>query len=116
MDLTHLKQDHEVIRIHSIVYHCNGCGKWEGRYPLYMSDLGEWHCEKCGCTSVKIREGRPYGPRYRDWDKLVSWFWEYACPEDYETVDFDPPVDVVKELEEVWERDIDEWQSSLKGK
>jgi hypothetical protein len=58
---------------------CNGCKRWLGRLPQWMNaELGNGHsCEHCGCTSVIVSTGRPFGPRYRYWQSLVDEFAEY---------------------------------------
>lgn len=60
-----------VILIKAHVITCYRCGAWLGRTPLIYGDgdKGDF-CWKCGCTSVRVREGRPYGPRSRHWDWL----------------------------------------------
>lgn len=70
--------------IKSTVITCNACGHWLGRVPLYESegDKGDC-CDRCGCTSVRLRNGRPFGPRYRYWPALIErladgfkwWTW-----------------------------------------
>jgi hypothetical protein len=33
-----------------------------------------YECEKCGCTSVNLRPGRPFGPKSAQWkDVLLAW-------------------------------------------
>ena len=60
------------------VLKCNGCGVWLGRLPKwYNAELGKgWSCEHCGCTSVVIQDGRPYGPRSSEWLDLEAEFSE----------------------------------------
>jgi len=58
----------------STVWTCTSCGAWAGRFPDFMGDDGFWQCGKCGNTSVNQREGRPYGPKCKDWDWIEREF------------------------------------------
>ena len=59
--------------IKSQVTNCNACGAWLSRLPPYYGtgDKGDY-CQKCFCTSVKVRDGRPFGPRHRDWKWMLK--------------------------------------------
>jgi len=61
----------------SWVIRCGRCKAWWYRLPQFMGDgsgdKGDY-CEKCGCTSVTITEGRPFGPRSKRWPMyLKEW-------------------------------------------
>lgn len=68
----------ELKLVKTIVARCASCKKWICRAPQWtgddLFDKG-WQC-KCGCTSVKFYEGRPYGPRSKEWPELVQEFQE----------------------------------------
>ena len=54
--------------IPSNVWRCSGCKAWRGRVPFWDDFLGYGEqCEKCGCTSVTGRPGRPFGPKSKTW-------------------------------------------------
>ena len=57
-----------LLAIKAQVVTCYSCGAWLGRRPVYYGsgDKGDY-CHKCGNTSVKVRDGRPFGPRSKDW-------------------------------------------------
>jgi ribosomal protein S27AE len=97
----------KLVKAQSRVESCNGCGRWIERYPSFMGDRDDyWQCEKCGCTSVKIRDGRPYGPKSHHWDNVVKRFEEMYLdiPHwDWDTVETVPSM---KELD--WEV-IEKW-------
>lgn len=68
-----------LLLVESHAIRCNGCKRWLGRMSQWLNgELGNgFQCEHCGCTSVIMSEGRPYGPRYRAWQSLVDEFAEY---------------------------------------
>ena len=51
---------------------CAQCGYWWCRIPKYecQSGIGE-SCDRCGNSSIKVRDGRPFGPK-------SGWRWELA--------------------------------------
>lgn len=69
-----------LLPVKSFVIHCYACKRWVGRVPQWDNgELGHgWQCEHCGNTSTIMREGRPYGPRYRHWQVLVGEFKGFA--------------------------------------
>jgi hypothetical protein len=74
----------KLLKAKATVYTCNGCGKWLLRHPCFMGipfDKGD-HCEKCGCTSVKMRSGRSFGPRSKQWKTIVEW-WELVYDDEF---------------------------------
>lgn len=62
-----------VIAIKSQVVTCYSCGAWLGRAPLFYGegDKGDY-CHKCNSTAVRVRDGRPYGPKSRDWARFSA--------------------------------------------
>lgn len=96
MDKTNLPVEvPKLLRVKSTVEVCASCGKWACRYPDFVGNEGFWECERCGCTSVKIRDGRPYGPKSKDWGLVKSWFEEFfpdITPEDFDTIETEPPL------------------------
>ena len=41
----------------------------------YCGQLGKgWTCHVCGCSSVRIRAGRHYGPKAKEWPALMKEF------------------------------------------
>lgn len=83
----------ELLVAYSTVWTCSSCGAWAGRFPKFLDDDGFWQCDKCGCTSVNIKEGRPYGPKSKDWDWIKKKFDEcygYMHPADFVTVRTSP--------------------------
>lgn len=78
----------------SYVMTCAACGHWMGRWPQFFGDGMDGKgdsCEKCGNTSVNIREGRPYGRKSKQWEWVESEFqklWRFMQPEyDDDTVE-----------------------------
>ena len=62
----------------SVVVTCASCKAWYMRYPAFMGDdldKGD-QCLRCGVTSFTMREGRPYGPKSKDWDWILSMWAE----------------------------------------
>lgn len=59
--------------IKSYVVRCYHCNRWLGRFPQWYGDDGNFDCE-CDSTAVKIREGRPFGPRSKLWPLLMEEF------------------------------------------
>jgi DNA-directed RNA polymerase subunit RPC12/RpoP len=66
----------ELKLVKTYVIKCAQCKRWLGRLPRWTNaELGKGHrCEYCGCTSIEITNGRPWGPRSRYWDDLVTEF------------------------------------------
>lgn len=62
-----------IVGIRSMVIVCGHCRAWLGRVPVYYEtgDKGN-QCHKCGATYVSVRDGRPFGPRHRDWPWMVK--------------------------------------------
>jgi hypothetical protein len=42
----------------------------------FNADMGKGYQCECGCTSIEVFEGRPYGPRSVHWPELVKEFEE----------------------------------------
>ena len=58
------------------VYTCCQCHCWIDRIPDFMGEPFDkgYECEQCGCTSVNLRPGRPFGPKSARWkDVLLDW-------------------------------------------
>lgn len=88
---------------------CACCGAWAYRYPTFIGDDDFFQCEKCGCTSIRNLEGRPYSNKSRQWEWIVSQFNEFFTDIaywDWDTVVTDPPM---KELD--WQA-IEAWYRS----
>lgn len=86
---------YKLLKAESIVITCNCCGHWLNRGPAFLGYEGQWDCEKCGCTSIRIRPGRPFGPQSREWDWIEKEFnqlWKYFDSEEMKTVTTDPPL------------------------
>lgn len=66
----------KLLLIKSWVLICAGCHSWCGRAPQWCGtgDKGD-RCYKCGSTSFEIREGRPFGPRCRNWEWMADEFY-----------------------------------------
>lgn len=78
-----------IVGIRSMVITCYSCRAWLGRVPIYYStgDKGD-QCTKCGGSAVSVRDGRPFGPRHRDWDWMVKEAQELLdtfADDEYET-------------------------------
>lgn len=77
----------KLLKCESYVETCASCHSWVERYPQWLGEMDKsWQCEKCGCSSVDIRVGRPYGPKSREWDwieKLFYELWPTMEPNDY---------------------------------
>jgi hypothetical protein len=83
-----------LLLVKSTVWTCSRCGYWMQRQPAYWrGEFGKGEqCPKCGCTSVKGRPGRSFGPRSKMWEMLCDeWdnYWE-------EILKFDPQTVLVK--------------------
>ncbi len=99
----------KLITAKSTVVTCGSCGAWAGRYPSFFGeDDGYWQCDKCGNTSIRERDGRPYSSKSRIWGNIAKSFadmWTDIPEWDWDTVETDPPM---KELDwsaiEVWYR------------
>ncbi len=86
----------KLLKADSLVETCASCGAWVNRYPAFFGESDRyWQCDKCGCTSVKIRDGRPYGSKSRQWEHVVIEFNELYLDIaywDWDTVVTDPPM------------------------
>lgn len=85
----------KLLKANSTVETCASCGMWVERYPDFLDSEGFWQCEKCGCTSVKQRPGRPYGPKSKEWHWINERFNDlfiYFAPGDFDAVETDPPM------------------------
>jgi len=72
----------------SRVYTCGGCGAWYCRIPT-TSDLDKGdQCPKCGSSYFKTRDGRPFGPRSKQWPYLIEEFADMVRLDCFD--DFDP--------------------------
>jgi len=93
MKVTDILRDHYNVKsLRSVVYRCASCHTWVWRTPYILSELGEWRCEKCGCSSVILNEGRKYGPKSKEWENFLRIVWEYPIFQDWVYVEFDPPM------------------------
>ena len=63
----------KIVAIKSMVVTCYTCGAWLGRAPVYYSegDKGDF-CHKCSGTAVRVRDGRPFGPKHKDWEWMLK--------------------------------------------
>lgn len=99
----------KLLSCQSLVETCASCGTWVERYPEFLQGDYFWQCDKCGNTSVRIRQGRPYGKKSREWANIVERFEEMfdSIPYwDWETVVTEPPM---KTLD--W-KGLNEWYHS----
>jgi hypothetical protein len=71
---------YKLLRASSTVATCTSCKTWVDRWPDFMGEPFDkgYQCEKCGCTSVALRPGRPFGPKHKDWESIVYWWNEYS--------------------------------------
>lgn len=87
----------KLLRADSVVETCASCGAWVERYPEFMGESdGFWECDRCNCSSVKIRQGRPYGPKSKEWAWVQEQFnmlYLDIAPPDRSTVLCDPPLE-----------------------
>lgn len=88
------KKAPKLLLVHSTVWTCSRCGAWFHRQPAYWhGEFGKGdYCLKCGCTSVKGRPGRPFGPRYRFWNEILEeWqsMWEGIIKYDSDSVKYE---------------------------
>lgn len=96
----------KLLKAKSTVVLCSNCKAWITRYPTFLGYDDMDHCERCGCTSVIMREGRPYGPKSGLWDWIVAEFREVFSHLDtweFESVICDPPIESLD-----WKA-IDDW-------
>jgi hypothetical protein len=99
----------KLITAKSTVVTCGSCGAWAWRYPSFFGeDDGYWQCDKCGNTSIRERDGRPYSNKSRIWGNIAKSFadmWTDIPEWDWDTVETDPPM---KEIDwsaiEAWYR------------
>lgn len=99
----------KLLKANSLVETCASCGTWVERYPEFMGESEFWQCDKCGNTSVKVRQGRPYSKKSRNWGWINAQFIELfdsIAYWDWDTIVTDPPM---KELD--WKA-LDEWYQS----
>lgn len=86
----------KLLKAKSTVETCASCGAWVDRYPSFYGESdGYWECDKCGCTSVKLRDGRPFSKKSRKWDEVVQVFEEcyLDIPQwDWNTIVTEPPM------------------------
>lgn len=89
----------KLLKAKSTVETCSSCGAWVERYPSFLGESDSfWECEKCGCTSVNIRDGRPYSQKNQRWGEIVKLFEEtyLQIPYwDWDTVETDPPMNTL---------------------
>ena len=73
-----MSTDLKIRAIRSQVWICAACHMWLGRMPVYAGegDKGDC-CERCGNTSMIIRDGRPFGPRSSQWEWLIEEVREF---------------------------------------
>lgn len=86
----------KLLKANSTVETCASCGAWVERYPSFMGENdGFWECEKCGCTSMNIRDGKPFGRKSRRWSEIVKMFEESYTDIpywDWDTIETEPPM------------------------
>lgn len=85
----------KLLSVQSTVIRCAYCKRWLGRGPTYLYDDGCFFDCECGSTSVIVSVGRPYGPKSREWSRLVAEFndvFEQFVPYEWDTVQTDPPM------------------------
>jgi hypothetical protein len=86
----------KLIKANALVETCASCGAWVERYPEFFGDDDRfWQCDKCGNTSIKIRQGRPYSNQSKQWAWIVEEFeklWDGSPYWDWETVVTEPPM------------------------
>lgn len=86
----------KVLKLESLVEVCSSCGAWVERYPEYLGeDDNFWQCDRCMCTSTTIRQGRPYGPKSKEWSHLMEQLeelWPHMTPYDFRGIVTDPPL------------------------
>lgn len=88
----------KLLRAPSIVETCASCGAWVQRYPAFLGEAQEfWQCEKCGNTSTRRRQGRPFGPKSKMWPRVLEEWenrWDSIPPWDRNgsVVVCDPPL------------------------
>lgn len=103
----------KLISCKSTVELCGSCGAWIRREPTWMmSDLGgECPREGCGGTSVRHREGRPFGKKSRHWELITSWWEEmwHDLPPDREILE---SVTTVPPLKDVDWAAVESWYRS----
>lgn len=77
---------------------CTSCGSWVGRYPTFSGSDDYWQCERCGCTYLEFKNGRPYGKKSKEWEAIVILFNEtfYQIREDeFDTIICNPPLEAI---------------------
>lgn len=70
-----------LLRVESEVIVCAQCHRWVIRVPQFTGFDDDWQCEYCGCTSTVSHIGRSFGPKSREWDRIVSdfeWTWNWS--------------------------------------
>ena len=65
-------------KVFSTRIRCSSCHAWYVRIPKWADlDKGD-QCSKCGSTSFRHEDGRPFGPRSRYWKRLEHTFREFC--------------------------------------
>ena len=86
----------QLIKAYARKEECARCHAWVERYPSFMGDRDDfWECDRCGCTSMYIKDARPYGPLSAKWPQILDWWdemWRDLPPWDFDTVECDPPL------------------------
>lgn len=85
----------KLLKANSLVETCASCGTWVERYPVFLDGDYFWQCDKCGNTSTKVREGRPFAPKSRDWKIIVERFeelWTMIPQWDWDSIVTEPPM------------------------
>ena len=61
----------QVESIRTSLYVCTSCSR---SFTIPFNDQGDGvgECERCGCTSYTIKEGRKWGTRHRFWKDWVK--------------------------------------------
>lgn len=101
---------YKLIWASSTVFRCSNCSVWILRFPDFMGypfDKG-YQCERCGCTSVRLSVGRPYGTKskalaefQKEWDEDEDfWIKWVSGMEFYDTIKTIPPLEAIHEHHE----------------
>ena len=53
-------------------YYCGKAVTWSPAWDDPMGDGKGYQCPRCFATSVRIREGRPIGPRSKSWAAMLE--------------------------------------------
>lgn len=94
----------QLLSVKSEVLICASCHAWYSRFPIFLDgDSKGDQCDKCGCTSFIVREGRSYGPKSKQWKWIEKEFakcWRYFTPGDAKEVVVNPPFEFPPEYDD----------------